>query len=905
MAEITISKNALNGNLSHYHVGDVRLLDWLIENQPGLGEHSVCVFLNGTLIANSIHHDNMDERCDIKLGAFDHVQIAAAPQGVDPISLAIFAVVAIGAAFLAVKLMPTPSIPGDLGAANTSPNNQLNAANNSFRPRQEAPNIAGQVVSYPDFIQRSYYVYKNNRREFTELFNIGVGHFQVTQVKDGATLFSDLINSNYTIYEPGDVLEELYDVRSAEGSVDLVLTAPDAPERTATINSGSFFGNTFDLGVNGSAIAAELGITAGSTIHIDVTYVDANTNTGQSFSESRNVVSVDGGVVEVSPNINVVAEPYTVDGEVRLTGGTSVNPWFTLDGDNITTVRAHIAMPRGIRREDGSSGTVSYWIQAERLDAATGNPTGEVSSISGSFSGSDQEPRFVTRDLEVTAGRYRARVMRTSNLLPGNSADLLQLERLESVSRYSPLVSTQATGITTNQMSWQGFTAAHLEAAAIRVGSRLRLIAWTQNIVEVREVISITQLSANNYRLNFNAATGGDNSSGNSVTIVNTRVNRLAFGDFTILRTTRMTQALQGRGASEKVNALVTRKLELFNPATGAFDEGNFTATRSFAQYVMYLLCRLGKVPVNLVDYQTLFAIESSLPAALRHFDFTFDDKNISLRERITAACNVARVRHFQIGNYWTFAREELQPVRAALFNRRNMAPRGFVQQIEFNRAAEYDSIELEYVDPVKNAPAYIRRRIMSDGSIQNGLGDRVWEMSLGGCRSAAQAENRCEYEIRKLAKQRRTATLLALSDGLNVGPGQRVAVADPNDSEVFHGEVLRQVGSRLYLSEKFEPAPGKTYYIYVTGAEGEVSNSVVATAVAGDPFAVDAPGLTTFHADGYEVQLGSTYVIATSEDEKASDWVVISRGTIDNRGQVPIELVEYIPEVYPEFTGE
>ena len=110
------------------------------------------------------------------------------PAGIDPFSIAIAVAFGVVAAAISIALAPKPVIPTSLtedSGEGRNSNNQLNAAKNSYRPRQAIPDIAGQVVSYPDFAQLSYYEYQSNDRVFREIFCVGVGQYTVSDVKVG------------------------------------------------------------------------------------------------------------------------------------------------------------------------------------------------------------------------------------------------------------------------------------------------------------------------------------------------------------------------------------------------------------------------------------------------------------------------------------------------------------------------------------------------------------------------------------------------------------------------------------------------------------------------------------------------------------------------------------------------
>lgn len=775
----------------------------------------VVVNVNGVKVADSgeMKPREMVKALSVHVSVDDCVDIYARPFDVG--TFIIYALVGLGLAAVAISLTPKPRSPNDLGQGDNeqSPNNQLNAANNSFRPNQAIPDIAGKITAYPDFIQRSFYEYVNNRREFTEVMCFGMGRYTVDDVRDGTTLFDDLPDSDFAVYDigAGDTIppEVLIDVRAVEASIDLPLPASDEDTRSRSIIGGDFLGingDTVYLGDESADIFDTLDLQVGDTVTIDVTY-SPSSGTTSTYSVTASISSTNEplGRISLSPVSLPFAEPQSVNGIIKKNFGSSVGQWFILEGDEIEEIRWHLAMPSGIRKGDGTDGIVTYRCEYEEVDAA-GDPVsgGQSGLIIGSFIGNTQDPQFQTRKKTgLTASRFRAKAYRTSDSLGNNAADLLRVDRIESVTPYS-----------------------------------------------------------------------GSN-----------------FPDVTIGVFYRRTASQQGRGASTKVNARVTRKLRLFNATTGAFDT-SYTATRAAEQYVMYTLTQ-ASVPLSLINYEELFEATESL-GILGQFDYSFDSYNISLRERVETALNAARCYNYMQGAVWRFGRDEAKAIRTFIINRRNLVPQSFKMSEQLFITNDYDSIELEYIDPVNNTKAYVRRRINeTTGAIESGLGLRVDKIALAGCRNEAQAINRAELEIRKLKYINKIVECQVLPDILAANVGERGGVINPANSTFTDGEILEVDGDTLTLSEPVSTDG----YIYFVESDGSVSDSLPYTRVS--DYVVTATGNAAFAADGYEVQLGSKFIAAQSNDFVYTDYVLKTRGRPDSEWRVPCQLVPYDARVY------
>lgn len=784
------------------------VLEWLVDNLEFPDRLGVSVLLNGDTIADIDEHDEQEFNCNINFEVNDRdcVVIMMRPRGAEVIYAVVAAVISIA---ISLALTPKPSLPNNTGKRTESPNNQLNAATNTFRPRQAIPDIAGQVVSYPDFIQPSYYEYVNNLKIVKEIFCIGVGQHQVDEVKTGESLIDDISGSSYIVHPPGSVPSSLLNVRRSNEIDGQVIESPGSPSLQQSFTAGTLDGQTFTLGTGQwDTIAESLGLSVGSTIQVsdDPTAPcgpDDAQITGSIISITDQPGSVTDIVIDgtpVSPAANLCA------GFVSKTG---VDDGVILEGDAIEEVWFNIVMPQGIRDSDDTSLTVDFTITAQEVDA-NGDPTGSSYSKSVSINGNTLDAQYETFKLTsadgLTPSRYRASVVRDTTEVDSPGVDLAKIEAISSVTPYS--------------------------------GAK--------------------------------------------------------FGDVTLLEVDRRATTQPLAGTQSKINALVTRKLQTFNSG------GAYVATRSFADYVYYILSTQAGEPDSQINTDELFGIVSSLSSPeLGYFDFTFDDSDIGMRERIETACNVARVRYFNLPRpRWNFVREEAQQIRVAMFNRRNILPASSSQVYKFQRTADYDSVEVRYADPDSNTEVVINRAW--DGSaIIDGVGFRALEIDLAGCRSEAQAINRADLEIRKLVYQRRRVNDTVMNEGQFVGLGQLVQWADPNDSEIFAGEIAGVSGDTFDTFERVRLESGTTYFVNITSESGSVSNTANVTARTDTDYGFIASGLSGAFVASGAVQLGSKYFIY--KDGELTDLLITALDRPDEQGNVPIEGVEYVAQVFEQ----
>lgn len=803
MARITIQKDITKRSQDeHINAPErVNLLGWMIERYVTPPECGLVVWLNGDIIANSDEQapEEFDDAIDFEVGEIDHVIIQHRPHGTETLILVGVALLAAGAT---IMLAPKPSIPNNAGEQSSSPNNQLTAATNEFRPRQAIPDIAGRIRAYPDFVQPSYYTYVDNQRMFTEVMVICRNWFDIEQILTEDQPIDTIQGQSYTPFYPDSGTQSFQIVLSTNEVDGQEVIAPGDPSISGEFTEATVEEAGWIIGTG--SIVDDLNIEPGDTIRLDMVYLDEDGVT-INVSGSFEVVATPFNSITLDTEF-IPSQPESASGSISKEDSPLTLPWFVTRGDDTEKVRFHFYMPQGIRSTNGGELTIILVCQVQEIDS-NGNPINDPIGQQFTITGNTPNPVYRTFEMDgLEPSRYQARSLRVTRKQREGGLDALRIESIESARQYSA-----------------------------------------------------------------------------------------DFGDVTgiILERRGTLQAVAQRQSKISVNGCI--ELPIFDPINGTF--GSRATTRSFAQYVIYLLHTLGGVPLSQIDYEALFDIEDSLSSEeLGYFDFSFDDADVSLRERVITACNAARVRVFYVGATWNFVREEPRANRVALFSRRNIAPNSSSQTFRFQRDGDPDGVTIKWVDPDTNAEAYEYRRW--DGSqVLNEQALRPIEESLAGCRNQVQAANRADWEMNKLINQRRRVTDTIIKDALYVGLGERVGWVDINDADLFDGEIMGISGSDYDTSERFTPESGVDYYVYITDDEGNTSATVQAYPRTDTEFGFSAPGLSgAYVATGIQ-QLGSRYFIASQNELDAADFIVVSKGRPDEQGRVQVELAEVIEE--------
>ncbi|MBN6362272.1 MoaD/ThiS family protein [Providencia huaxiensis] len=383
--------------------------------------------------------------------------------------------------------------------------------------------------------------------------------------------------------------------------------------------------------------------------------------------------------------------------------------------------------------------------------------------------------------------------------------------------------------------------------------------------------------------------------------IVRVRENVVFENDTIVNVSVRATEAPTG-ARERKYNLLATRMHISYDRVSNQVDYTR-RPSRSFADAVLHTwLITAGESERN-IDIDGLYRINDSLPdERLGYFDYTFDDEDISLGQRIETICNAARVTAYYDNAVLTFSREQSSEFPMTTFNRSNITGNDMKISYDMSMPSGYDGIELEYVEPVRNKKDYIRFRVNENG-ITEGLSRTPNKIVLQGCRNRYQALDRALLEANRLIHQRTSISLTTLADGGNVYPSDMVLIADTYDSNQQAGYITERKGEVFTTSEKIKF--DEEMWVYLTDSMGYTTQKFKAEPRPDTEFGFIASVPEDIELnlyDGYQKQSPSRYVIATSVELENIKWVITDKRPLGGE-RYTITATEYF-DAKPDYNA-
>ena len=723
---------------------------------------------------------------------------------------------------------------GNIGQSKTSSNNSLKGQSNLARNGEAKPDNYGLIRAFPDLIQESLFEYSGNLKYLTEFMNFGIGRFTVSSVRYSESNLGSMAGASFTVYNPGDVI--------------------------GTINEGYQFDDVDGQEVPGKNESEGFPIESATAS----TVISGSYAGGQILMKIVKQASFDYFMGLTLPH----AVSFVVNATYPTASG-SVTQDFTLSGNLISATET----------SDGAVIAPTYFYNFV-IDSIEGSNASYISTATINTT------KFILNDNQALAiGPF-----------------------------FSPVESSQLWLHT--QSGLGGKSETNWQVTIWKVNDDNVQIPGTTQRFSYRQTTPHQSTSDTFYRTDKLVPDGGygryavtfqrtDNSGDNSklkveaIHSVNTR-NNVSYPNDTLVRVTVRQTENATSARDRKYNALINRHVITYNLITQKVDYA-IRASRKFADIALHNWLVIGGQPESSIDIYGLYQIQAELDARdprLGYFDYTFDDEDVSLGQRMETICDAAGVSVYWDDSVLSFTLDAKRSVPSTVFNRSNTVDAGYSLSYDMTLPGGYDGVEVQYRNPTTNKQAYIRYRVRNN-QIELGQPLKAKKFEMMYVRDGFQADFRAQKECRRLLYSRMSMAISALADGEWVNVGDMVQVPDTYDTNQQAGYIVSRSGNAFETSERITFSG--SMFVVITDSLGNSSARYAATPRPDTSygFIAELPQITLNIFDGYEVQSPSRYFIATTEELNATQWV-ISEKQPNSDGTTALTLAEYSDLIYP-----
>lgn len=733
-------------------------------------------------------------------------------------------------------------VAGKYSAQNTdstsSANRSLTERQNRERPMERIEDIAGQVRSYYTMISPDYRKFVDSVEVEYSLGVIGVGYYDISDVKDGDTIVSAIPDSGACFYNPnvmpgnsanaflttGEAFDEevktIYKAESVSGG-EVLQTDVDrryyiyigdgfASKNESFTGSGVYWGTItstdetesftdyMSLGDTIEALAFSVTATIGNL---------SGTYKVQAISDYTIIVSStsDGDVSSVNSDWNDLVEgtDYLTDGDNAFFYSTNYGEYtwtddYYLPGDDRTDFWVNFVAETGLKYDNGGPLFVDIEINYATANSS-GVRTGDwISGGTVTISGRTSSRIGITK--EITTSFTGGMVMRCKRLTQSLDGATIQDVTLDSMYGSSPIGVSNFGNVTTVQ------TRTYAKGRAANLSDR-----------------------------NF--------------------------------------------------NCLATRKLY---PVQSDGSLGTtLTATKRFIDYFAYATTSdyIGRRDTTELDYQEEYDQYTDIVSYFgttdaAEFCYTFDDNEISFQDTADLICGaVFSVPIRKNGIISTKFEQPTDP--RTLFNHRNKIPNSQTITRSFVNDDFTDGVEYQWVDPDNDDSISTIYIPTNNSALRSEL------VESKGVRNYNQAYWAAYRRYNKILNQRISIEDTVTSEGQLLSQLDLAAITDDTKAKIFSGEVIGVSGLTLYLNQPVEFYYGETHSIslrkrngtieILSCTEGSDSMSVVLGSTPTEtPYTGTEEERTrfTFCAD---TDLGSDYYLISEIDRTTPNEIKIS----------------------------
>ena len=662
-----------------------------------------------------------------------------------------------------ISFLLRPIPPKERNKGDQSPNNGLSERTNRARPKERIPDIYGEVVSVPDMIMPTWHEFVGNRQVEHAYLCIGRGEFQVSDIKDGVTPIENISAVSVEVYGPNQSPNH---------------TTPQPQQRIGNPINERVWDVRKSNAVTGQTLRAPDATTVTGTADIAFNWPDQIAINRTGDQTALDDFFVTGDTLTVA-NSTTQGNGINLDGTYEVQHSTAstitlVRPelvnanWGTNGNFNTVFTDAVLSSPND--KWVGPFFLEDPWTIIPNFTAPQGVYKDD---------GEDQFWHVVeveTEVYEVDENDVQIGTAITQRRFLEGSATLTN-ERSES-GRITPTFANVA------------------DSKNRRWAVRCRRITPKGDETDTRFAEQVQWESL--FGLGY--------------------VDKQDFGDVTTvqIRTPATSGSLAVR--ERKFNCRVHRRITGRDPAlVDPTNPWGFTPIKvsvKDAPLIMRAICLdpcLGAMTEDQLDYQNMFTASAHNRQYFGtdrcvNFNYTFDEKNTSAEEMLQVVGRATFFTPYRQGQQLKLSFERKTSQSSLIFNHRNMLVNSEVRDVRFGTVDDHDGVELDWINPEDGATETY--------SVPVGVSaDNPKKIEILGVSDKVQAHMHAHREWYKLQFKNVATEFQATAEASTLVLNDRIIVADTTRAATVDGQILRQNGRELILSQPFSPSGSLSEY--------------------------------------------------------------------------------------------
>ena len=908
-----------------------------------------------------IYHRQVAQNCDVT--PVDEASVAFLGGMAGPFHVVVYPAgtllmvgIAVGIALLGVgaSLLLTPSTPNATArnAQLQSPNNELAERKNSPRLNGRIPDIFGTVRSTPDLISLPFRYFQNHGEVEYSCMCIGRGAYEVSDVRDGATLVSEILGASVEVYGPnsspatgapqlrvGDpITVPLSTVRRFDSVNGQVLRPPNAASFVGRQNVQFVAPNEIRLSPPHEGEDFTAKFYAGDVLDVS----------GAIYGPMTSVsVAVDGRGYVFFPG-GVPPDRYSVGQPIQLR--SALVTWMAMVNEVMTAQTADLSGDYVVEALSAewvklvNPATLNdQWAVLPMTWSELGDPTyqvvgpqniyvsdGPISiNLDGAYSVLSVAEHSILVEDPVAVNAGWSRVIADG----ATSADMSPRMSVDGARWTDPFTIDMASTsrVICNFVAQAGLyrdDGANQSACNVEVEIEIRPLdgqgslgvagyhrATVEGSADLQTLRAVTLSQALPFtgkcQVRARRVTEADLSfQGTVVDEIKWRdlyaaapVNLEHFGNVTTVYA--VTYATTGAITvkERKLNMLATRAIHRRGIAPlGADGFSTALLPCDRADDILVALCRDPRIGNRSLGEMDLDSIYGAVAEAENHFGheravqfgYTFDKETLSAEESVASVAAAVFCVPYRSGNVLKLSFEKSTNDSTLLFNHRNKIPGSETRTVRFGYLDDCDGVEFDYVDPADDAVVTYHLPVDGDGEP---LALNAKKIESVGVRSKLQAHLHAWRAWNRVRFQSVATEFEATQEADLLVRADRILVADNTRPSTQDGQVVSQQGLVLELSQPYAFAVGKSYTAFLQLSDGTV-DAIPVTAGTSDRRVVmgRAPRLElSLDADNFAQ---ATYTLVADDDPREQAFLVSAK---DPRGPMTstVTAVNYDERYY------